>query len=190
MGAIRERQEIEERAEAERDREEERARQRQVEKERREQAAAEKQAATERQAAHNQIHTQQKALDTIAQKGGMSSTSPCEQPSTTTTAAADTSSEVSKKTKETFMKEVSKIIVKVLDPFRKADATRSKITTIEDFKHLAKKLTEYIPLKELKHCPRLEDLRFTESVKKKTAEFVRKYMLKFKDKYKRSPQKY
>ena len=129
--------------------------QRQVEKERREQAAAEKQAATERQAAHNQIHTQEKssvnntidwspvqqtALDTIAQKGGMSSTSPCEQPSTTTTAAADTSSEVSKKTKETFMKEVSKIIVKVLDPFRKADATRSKITTIEDFKHLAKKV--------------------------------------------------
>ena len=153
--AIRERQEIEERAEAERDREEERVRQRQVEKERREQAAAERQAATERQAAHNQIPTQEKssvnntidrspvqqtALDTNAQKGDMSSMSPCEQPSTTTTAAADTSSEVSKKVKETFMKEVSKIIVKVLDPFRKADATRSKITTIEDFKHLAKKV--------------------------------------------------
>ena len=83
---------------------------------------------------------QQTTSDTNAQKGEMSSTSPCEQPSTTTTAAADTSSEVSKKIKETFMKEVSKIIVKVLDPFRKADATRSKITTIEDFKHLAKKV--------------------------------------------------
>ena len=51
-------------------------------------------------------------------------------------------------------------------------------------------LTEYILLKEMKHCPRVEDLRFTESVKKKTAEFVRKYMLKFGDTYTRSPQKY
>ena len=42
----------------------------------------------------------------------------------------------------------------------------------------------------MKHCPRIEDLRFTESVKKKTAEFVRKYMLKFGDNYTRSPQKY
>merc|ERR1711993_114018 len=114
---------------------------------------------------------------------------PCQQPSTTTTAAADTTSKISKNIKETFMKEVSKIIVKVLDPFRKADATRSRIQTIEDFKHLAKKLTEYILLKELKHCPRIEDLRFTDSVRKKTAEFVRKYMLKFGETYKRSPLK-
>ncbi len=42
--------------------------------------------------------------------------------------------------------------------------------------------------KELKHNRRIEDLRCTESVKKKTSEFVRKYMLKYTDGYKPSPQ--
>ena len=45
-----------------------------------------------------------------------------------------------KDAKEKFMKEVSRVIVKVLDPFRKAAATRGKIQNTEDFKHLAKKV--------------------------------------------------
>ena len=49
-------------------------------------------------------------------------------------------------------------------------------------------LTNYIMTKELKHCNRIEDLRCSESVKKKTTEYVRKYMLKFGENYKRSPQ--
>lgn len=48
-------------------------------------------------------------------------------------------------------------------------------------------LTHYILTKELKHCPRIEDLKCSESVKKKTTEYVKKYMLKFGEAYKRSP---
>ena len=55
--------------------------------------------------------------------------------SVTAVAAADTSSEVAKKINDRFKKEVSKVIVKVLDPFRK----EGQIKSTEDFKHLAKK---------------------------------------------------
>lgn len=48
-------------------------------------------------------------------------------------------------------------------------------------------LTQYIMQKELKHCTRIEDLKCSDSVKKKTAEFVRKYMSKFGEAYKKSP---
>ena len=153
--AIREKQEIEEREEAERDREEEKKRLRQIEKDRREQQAAEKQATADKKAAQNQAlmaneHSSNiengsspapnTSVDQVVQNSEDRTTSSFEQTSKTTTAAADTSSEVSKKVKENFMKEVSKIIVKVLDPFRKADAQKAKIQTIEDFKHLAKKV--------------------------------------------------
>jgi len=203
--AIREKQEIEEREEAERDREEEKQRLRQLEKEKREQQAVEKQTVVEKKAAqHLAVSTKDQSSpsnlkvaspeanlskEQVVQKSDERFTSSCEQTSKTTTAAADTSSEVSKKIRENFMKEASKIIVKALDPFRKSDSQKAKIKSTEDFKHLAKKLTEYILLKEMKHCPRIEDLRFTESTKKKAAEFVKKYMLKFGDTYKRSPQK-
>ena len=40
---------------------------------------------------------------------------------------------------------------------------------------------------ELKHGKRLEELKFTESVKKKTTNFVRKYMAKHDKEYQRSP---
>ena len=42
--------------------------------------------------------------------------------------------------------------------------------------------------KELKNCARPEDLRCSDTVKKKTREFVKKYMSKFTEGYKRSPQ--
>ena len=58
----------------------------------------------------------------------------------TVAAAADTSSEVERKIKDRFLKETSKVVVKVLDPYRRDDASVAKIKTIEDFKHLAKKV--------------------------------------------------
>ena len=154
--AIREKQEIEEREEAERDREEEKQRLRQIEKEKREQQAIERQSAIEKKIVQNQAlatkdtnspsnskDTSPKAnpsTDQLVQKSNDELAS-SDQLSKTTTAAADTSSEVSKKIKENFMKEASKIIVKVLDPFRKSDAQKAKIKTTEDFKHLAKKVS-------------------------------------------------
>ena len=49
--------------------------------------------------------------------------------------------QVAKKIKEKFLKEVSRVVVKVLDPYRRLDVKRGHIKTTEDFKHLAKKLT-------------------------------------------------
>ena len=49
--------------------------------------------------------------------------------------------QVAKKIKEKFLKEVSRVVVKVLDPFRRPDVKRGHIRTTEDFKHLAKKVT-------------------------------------------------
>ena len=60
---------------------------------------------------------------------------------TTTTAAADTSSEVVKKIKDRFLKDASKVVVKLLDPYRRPDAEHGKIQSVEDFKHLAKKVS-------------------------------------------------
>jgi hypothetical protein len=60
----------------------------------------------------------------------------------TTTAAADTSSEVVKKIRDRFLKDASKVVVKLLDPYRRPDAVNGRIQSVEDFKHLAKKVGE------------------------------------------------
>ena len=57
---------------------------------------------------------------------------------TTTTAAAD-SSDVEKKIKDNFVKEMSKVIVKILNPYR-SPGVKGYIGSTEDFKHLAKKV--------------------------------------------------
>ena len=48
-------------------------------------------------------------------------------------------------------------------------------------------LTTYLLAKESSRCKRIEDLKFSESVKKKSADYVKKYMAKFGGAYKRSP---
>ena len=115
---IRECQDIEERAEAERDR-------------------------IKRIEAERQIVQRQKAAAAAAassQQAAQSVSAASRSLSNTTTAAADTSSEVAKKCKERFLKETSRVIVKVLDPYRRPDARKGQIRNTEDFKHLAKKV--------------------------------------------------
>ena len=111
--AIREKQEQEERAEEEREQEE-------VARIRREAAIQERK---RREEVENQL-LQSQNQQTVA-------------------AAADTSSEVARKIKEKFLKETSKVVVKILDPYRRDDATVAKIKNVEDFKHLAKKVRNY-----------------------------------------------
>jgi hypothetical protein len=48
-------------------------------------------------------------------------------------------------------------------------------------------LTGYLLAKESSRCKRIEDLKVSDSVKKKAGEFVKKYMAKFGEVYKRSP---
>lgn len=100
------------------------------------------------------------------------------------TAEADTSSELAKKSKEVFRKEMSQFIVQCLNPYRKPDCKVGRITTTEDFKHLARKLTHGVMNKELKYCKNPEDLECNENVKHKTKEYIKKYMQKFGAVYK------
>ncbi|KAF7708447.1 hypothetical protein HF521_017504 [Silurus meridionalis] len=97
----------------------------------------------------------------------------------TKTAEADTSSELAKKSKEVFRKEMSQFIVQCLNPFRKPDCKMGRISNTEDFKHLARKLTHGVMNKELKSCKNPEDLECNENVKHKTKEYIKKYMQKF-----------
>ncbi|CAM9421702.1 unnamed protein product [Lampetra planeri] len=100
------------------------------------------------------------------------------------TAEADTSSELAKKNKETFRKELSQLIVHCLNAFRKPDCKIGKITNTEDFKYLARKLTHGVMSKEMKLCQNPEDLECNENVKHKTKEYIKKYMTKFGAVYK------
>uniref|UniRef100_A0A671M666 [histone H3]-lysine(36) N-trimethyltransferase n=1 Tax=Sinocyclocheilus anshuiensis TaxID=1608454 RepID=A0A671M666_9TELE len=97
----------------------------------------------------------------------------------TKTAEADTSSELAKKSKEVFRKEMSQFIVQCLNPYRKPDCMLGRISNTEDFKHLARKLTHGVMNKELKSCKNPEDLECNENVKHKTKEYIKKYMQKF-----------
>nr|XP_046254357.1 histone-lysine N-methyltransferase SETD2 isoform X2 [Scatophagus argus] len=97
----------------------------------------------------------------------------------TKTAEADTSSELAKKSKETFRKEMSQFIVQCLNPYRKPDCKLGRISNTEDFKHLARKLTHGVMNKELKACNNPEDLECNENVKHKTKEYIKKYMQRF-----------
>lgn len=100
------------------------------------------------------------------------------------TAEADTSSELAKKSKEVFRKEMSQFIVQCLNPYRKPDCKTGRINNTEDFKHLARKLTHGVMNKELKYCKNPEDLDCNENVKHKTKEYIKKYMQKFGSVYK------
>nr|XP_022901016.1 probable histone-lysine N-methyltransferase CG1716 [Onthophagus taurus] len=88
-----------------------------------------------------------------------------------------------KKIKESFRSNMAVIMVSILNPYRKSDCKEGRITNTDDFKHLARKLTHFVMLKELKHCQNIDDLTVTESVKSKAKEFVRKYMSKFGEMY-------
>ncbi|GIY83487.1 hypothetical protein CDAR_221441 [Caerostris darwini] len=83
----------------------------------------------------------------------------------TTTAAADTSSnhvkmEIARKVKELFRTKMSAFVVQCLNPYHRDDCRVGKITSNDDFKHLARKLTHVIMAKELKHCKSVEDLEY------------------------------
>ena len=70
---------------------------------------------------------------------GVTSSSNTKVKPKTTQAAADTSSDVDKKHKDKFVKEMSKVVVKILDPYRKK-GVKGHIGNTDDFKHLAKKV--------------------------------------------------
>nr|XP_059883691.1 LOW QUALITY PROTEIN: histone-lysine N-methyltransferase SETD2-like [Delphinus delphis] len=100
------------------------------------------------------------------------------------TAEADASSELAEKSKQVFRKEMSQFIVQCLNPYWKPDCKVGRITTTEDFKHLARKLTHGVTNKELKYCKNPKDLECNEDVRHKTKEYIKKYMQRFGAVYK------
>ncbi|XP_066260562.1 histone-lysine N-methyltransferase Set2 [Euwallacea similis] len=91
--------------------------------------------------------------------------------------------EHAKKIKEVFRSTMAHTVVGVLNAYRKPDCLEARITNTEDFKHLARKLTHFVMLKEMKHIPTIDDLVCSDNVKAKAKEYIRKYMSKFGDVY-------
>ncbi|XP_045472360.1 probable histone-lysine N-methyltransferase CG1716 [Harmonia axyridis] len=87
--------------------------------------------------------------------------------------------ENAKKIKETFRSAMANTVVSALNAYRKADCKEGRITNTEDFKHLARKLTHFVMLKEMKYISEIEELVCSDSVKVKAKDFIRKYMSKF-----------
>ncbi|XP_065090094.1 probable histone-lysine N-methyltransferase CG1716 [Ochlerotatus camptorhynchus] len=91
----------------------------------------------------------------------------------------DLSSDEARKIKEKFRGEIAGVIVQHLSAYRKDSCQTGRITNTEDFKHLARKLTHFVLLKELKHCDNtINELEVTDSVRTKAREFIKKYMAK------------
>ncbi|CAK8674987.1 unnamed protein product [Clavelina lepadiformis] len=101
-----------------------------------------------------------------------------------TKAVIASGAEQAKKARETFRTKMSQHVVQCLGPYRKPDCKAGKITSTEDFKHLARKLTHNILMKEIKQVQVWEDLECNENVKHKAKEYVRKYMAKVGPVYK------
>jgi len=102
------------------------------------------------------------------------------------TAIADTS-ERARKLKDAFRARVAGCIVAVLNPYRRPDCRQGRITSNDDFKYLARKLTHFVLVKELKQLGSVEALDCSDSVKHKTRDFVRKYLAKYGAAFRRDP---
>ncbi|KAI5640687.1 SRI (Set2 rpb1 interacting) domain-containing protein [Phthorimaea operculella] len=93
--------------------------------------------------------------------------------------------EMARKIKEQFRSAMARVMVQHLNPYRHSEAKAGRITNTADFKHLARKLTHFVMLKELKQCRSVDELVVTDSVRAKAKTFVRKYMAKFGPVYRR-----
>lgn len=102
------------------------------------------------------------------------------------TAIAD-NSDNGRRIKDTFRSKMATFIVNVLNPYRRGDCKEGKITCTEDFKYLARKLTHFVMVKELKQLHSIDALECSDSVKHKTRDFVRKYMSKYGSIFRRDP---
>ncbi|XP_014249645.1 histone-lysine N-methyltransferase SETD2 isoform X2 [Cimex lectularius] len=89
--------------------------------------------------------------------------------------------------KDKFRVQMANVIVTLLNPYRKSDCKVARIQNTEDFKHLARKLTHFVMVKELKHVASIEELECNENVKHKAKDFIKKYMAKFGSVYSRMP---
>uniref|UniRef100_F6UMH0 WW domain-containing protein n=2 Tax=Ciona intestinalis TaxID=7719 RepID=F6UMH0_CIOIN len=98
--------------------------------------------------------------------------------------AAGSITEEAKKAREAFRSKMSQHIVYCLNSYRKPECKIGRITSTEDFKRLARKLTHNVLMKEIKQVIVWEDLEYNANVKHKAKEYVKKYMAKMGPIYK------
>ena len=131
---------FQEREEEERERREERAR---LEKVRREERRAKRESDFRHLTGEDVLETSVSSTPdmslNLSKETPTRPTNTSENKSKTTQAAADTSSDSEKKKRDKFLKEMSKVVVKVLDPYRKK-GVKGHIEKTDDFRHLAKKV--------------------------------------------------
>lgn len=88
--------------------------------------------------------------------------------------------------RDQFREKLSKLIIKILQPFLIKDCKYGHIKTNEDFKHLARKFTHTIMEKEISRTTNLEELDLDKRIKLKAKDYICKYMQKFRDGYSKS----
>uniref|UniRef100_A0A4Y6EZ29 [histone H3]-lysine(36) N-trimethyltransferase n=1 Tax=Brachionus koreanus TaxID=1199090 RepID=A0A4Y6EZ29_9BILA len=85
--------------------------------------------------------------------------------------------------RDQFREKLSKLIIKILQPFLNKDCKYGHIRNNEDFKHLARKFTHTIMEKEISRATNLEELDLDKRIKLKAKDYICKYMQKFRDGY-------
>ena len=95
-------------------------------------------------------------------------------------------SEIFKIYKDQFRNKLSRLVVKLLQPYLRRDCKTGHITNSSDFKHLARRFTHTILEKEISRTTKLEELDLDKRIKIKAQEFVSKYMVKFEGDYSRN----
>lgn len=114
----------------------------------------------------------------------------------TTRAAADTSSaegsgsvrDLKHERLRDLKQELSICIRSCLNAYMRPSCRAGRIENKDDYRHLAKKLTYGIMEKESKQCERMEDLEVNDVVKSKTKAYIKNYMEKFGEVYRRPRQ--
>uniref|UniRef100_A0A3B0QQA6 [histone H3]-lysine(36) N-trimethyltransferase n=1 Tax=Psoroptes ovis TaxID=83912 RepID=A0A3B0QQA6_PSOOV len=91
--------------------------------------------------------------------------------------------ESSKRTREHFRYKISQFIVKCLNPYMRSSCTKGRIVNSNDFKNLARKVSHF-NFSQLKQVKSSKDLHFSDSVKHKTKDFIKRHMSQFCPVYK------
>ncbi|XP_037938473.1 probable histone-lysine N-methyltransferase CG1716 isoform X2 [Teleopsis dalmanni] len=89
-----------------------------------------------------------------------------------------------RKLRDKFRNEIVNIIAQHLKPYYSESCKQGRICNSEDYMHLARKLTHFVMIKEIKYCESVgQVLAVTDSVINKSREFIKKYMSKYGETY-------
>jgi hypothetical protein len=104
------------------------------------------------------------------------------QPSSPSPASND---DANKKFKEQFREKLSKLVIKLLQPYLRPECKKGHIEKTDDFKYLARKFTHCIMEKEMTRVKNFQELEMNGKVKSKAEEYIKKYMYRFEGNYSR-----